>query len=62
MTTCPDTSAAEEAAVTIYQAIGGRAAVAAAVHDLFGRLLADPELGRFFPGGSGLARALGSSS
>ncbi len=54
MTTYPDTCAPAEAeAISIYQAIGGRAAVAAAVEGLFGRLLADPELGRFFPGGVG---------
>ena len=54
MTTYPDTCAPAEAeAISIYQAIGGRVAVAAAVEGLFGRLLADPELGRFFPGGVG---------
>ncbi len=54
MTTYTDTCAPAEAeAISIYQAIGGRAAVAAAVDGLFGRLLADPELGRFFPGGVG---------
>ena len=54
MTTYTDTCvAAEAAAVSIYEAIGGRAAVAAAVEGLFVRLLADPELGRFFPGGVG---------
>lgn len=52
MSTCSDLTAAE-AAVSIYEAIGGRPAVAAAVDGLFGRLLADPELGRFFPGGVG---------
>jgi len=52
MTTYSDTVApAEAAAVNVYQAIGGRAAVAAAVEGLYGRLLADPVLGRFFPGG-----------
>jgi hemoglobin len=54
VTTYPDTCAPAEAeAISIYQAIGGRAAVAAAVEGLYGRLLADPELGRFFPGGVG---------
>jgi hemoglobin len=54
VTTYPDTCALAEAeAISIYQAIGGRAAVAAAVEGLYGRLLADPELGRFFPGGVG---------
>ena len=52
MTAYSDTVApAEAAAVNVYQAIGGRAAVAAAVEGLYGRLLADPVLGRFFPGG-----------
>ena len=52
MTISPDTVApAEAAAVNVYQAIGGRAAVAAAVEGLYGRLLADPVLSRFFPGG-----------
>ncbi len=54
MSTCSGTSAPAEAeAISIYQAIGGRAAVVAAVEGLYGRLLADPELGRFFPGGVG---------
>jgi hemoglobin len=49
-----DTAApAEAAAVSIYQAIGGRAAVAAAVEGFFERLLADPVLSGFFPGGVG---------
>jgi len=52
MTVCTDTAApAEATAVNIYQAIGGRAAVTAAVDGLYGRLIADPVLGRFFPGG-----------
>jgi len=52
MTTYSDTVApAEAAAVNVYQAIGGRAAVAAAVEGLYGRLLADPVLSRFFRGG-----------
>ena len=52
MTAYSDTVApAEAAAVNVYQAIGGRAAVAAAVEGLYGRLLADPVLSRFFPRG-----------
>jgi hemoglobin len=52
VTICTDTAApAEAAAVNIYQAIGGRAAVAAAVEGLYGRIIADPVLGRFFPRG-----------
>jgi hemoglobin len=53
-TTLSETStAAETEAVTVYEAIGGRAAVGAAVDGLYGRLLADPVLGPFFPGGVG---------
>jgi hemoglobin len=52
MTVCTDTAApAEATAVSIYQAIGGRAAVTAAVEGLYGRIIADPVLGRFFPRG-----------
>ena len=52
MTVCTDTAApAEATAVSIYRAIGGRAAVTAAVDGLYGRLIADPVLGRFFPRG-----------
>jgi len=45
------TTAIEE--ISVYQAIGGRTALAAAVDDFYGRLLADPVLGPFFPGGAG---------
>ena len=38
---------------SLYEAIGGHAALVAAVDGLFGRLLADPELAAFFPGGVG---------
>ena len=52
MTISLDTAApAEATTVNVYQAIGGRAAVSAAVEGLYGRLLADPVLSRFFPGG-----------
>ena len=52
MTISADTVApAEATAVNVYQAIGGRPAVTAAVEGLSGRLLADPSLSRFFPGG-----------
>ena len=52
--TASATSASTEAqAETIYQAIGGRAALTAAVDGLYGRLLADPELGPLFPAGVG---------
>lgn len=36
--------------VTLYDAIGGRGALKAAVDRFFERLLADPELAPFFPG------------
>lgn len=52
-TTSTEAPAADTAVTTIYEAIGGRAAVRAAVDGLFGRLLADPELSRFFPAGVG---------
>src|SRR5215831_501824 len=54
MTIYADTVApAEAATVNVYQAIGGRAAVAAAVEGLYERLLADPVLSEYFPGGVG---------
>jgi hemoglobin len=40
-----------ERKLTVYEAIGGRAALTAAVDGLYGRLLADPELAGFFPAG-----------
>ena len=39
--------------ISVYEAIGGRTALTAAVDDFYGRLLADPVLGPFFPGGAG---------
>jgi hemoglobin len=52
VTVCTDTAPpAEATAVSIYQAIGGRAAVTATVDGLYGRIIADPVLGRFFPRG-----------
>jgi hemoglobin len=39
--------------MSLYEAVGGHAALVAAVDGLFGRLLADPELAPFFPGGVG---------
>jgi hemoglobin len=54
MTICTAAAApADATAVNVYQAIGGRAAVVAAVEGLYGRILADPVLSRFFPGGVG---------
>jgi hemoglobin len=44
---------AEAEAISIYEAIGGRAALTAAVDRFYGRLVADPVLGPFFPGGVG---------
>src|SRR6516165_1120155 len=51
MTVTTDLSAIEE--ISVYQAIGGRTALAAAVDDFYGRLLADPVLSPFFPHGAG---------
>jgi len=52
MTISPDTLAPAEAIpANVYQAIGGRAAVSAAVDGFYQRLLADPVLSGFFPGG-----------
>ena len=54
MTMTTDTSAPARAEPTsVYEAIGGRAALVAAVDDFYGRLLADPVLGPLFPGGVG---------
>jgi len=52
ITTYPDSSAPAQA-ISVYEAIGGRAALVAAVDNFYGRLLADPILGPFFPGGVG---------
>ena len=46
-----DTPAFAEEEISLYEAIGGRPAVVAAVDVFFRRLLADPELGRYFPEG-----------
>ena len=51
MTVTTDISAVEE--ISVYQAIGGRTALAAAVDDFYARLLADPVLGPLFPDGAG---------
>jgi hemoglobin len=51
ITTCPDAPAADAEAISIYDAIGGRPALVAAVDNFYGRLLADPVLGAFFPDG-----------
>jgi len=53
ITTNPGSCAPAEEAITVYEAIGGRAAVVAAVEGLCGRLLADPVLSPFFPAGFG---------
>ncbi len=39
--------------ISVYEAIGGRGALAAAVDIFFGRLLADPVLAPYFPHGAG---------
>jgi hypothetical protein len=55
-----DTPAPDEAeAISVYEAIGGRAALVAAVDGFFHWLLADPRLRPFFPDGSGRARGGG---
>ena len=46
-------ASADGEGVNLYEAIGGRPALVAAVDGLYGRLLADPELAPFFPGGVG---------
>ena len=54
MTTCAGPAVPAEAeAISVYEAIGGRAALTAAVDDFYGRLLADPVLGPLFPMGAG---------
>ncbi len=49
----PDSSAAAEP-LSIYDAIGGEAAIAACVEVFYTKMLADPELSLFFPGGVGI--------
>jgi len=50
MTSWPvGTGLAETEPISAYQAIGGRAALTAAVDSFYGRLLADPVLGPLFP-------------
>ena len=54
MTTCPGTSIpAETEETSLYDAIGGRASLVAAVDVFYRRVLADPELSPFFPDGVG---------
>jgi hemoglobin len=43
----------EEEPASLYEAIGGRPALTAAVDVFYGRLIANPVLGPFFPGGVG---------
>jgi hemoglobin len=47
----PEAAASEPQAPSIYEAIGGRPSVKAAVDGLYMRLFADPELSRYFPAG-----------
>ena len=47
------TTTAEAEEISVYEAIGGRAALTAAVDDFYGRLLADRLLGPLFPNGAG---------
>jgi globin len=54
LATCPPLSVPAEAeTINLYEAIGGHAAVVAAVDVFYRRVLADPELAPFFPGGVG---------
>jgi hemoglobin len=53
MTVSPATPAPVEPEISIYEAIGGRPALSAAVDIFYGRLLADPTLGPLFPAGAG---------
>src|SRR5215469_191536 len=54
MTTCLSTAAPSEAEpISLYDAIGGRASLIAAVDVFYRRVLDDPELSPFFPGGVG---------
>ncbi len=54
MTTCAGLcSPAGAEAISVCEAIGGRAALTAAVDRFYRRLLADPALAPFFPGGVG---------
>ena len=46
-------ASADGEGVNLYEAIGGRPALVAAVDGLYGRLLADPELAPLFPRGAG---------
>jgi hemoglobin len=53
MTACLDTTAVEESPISLYDAIGGHAALSAAVDSFYDRLLEDPVLGPLFPRGAG---------
>ena len=54
MTTCPSTATpAEPEETSLYDAIGGRASLVVAVDVFYRRVLADPDLSQFFPGGVG---------
>ena len=54
ITTDADPAAPAQAEETsVYEAVGGRAALTAAVDDFYGRLLTDPVLGPLFPRGAG---------
>jgi hemoglobin len=53
MTTAANAPATGVQEISIYEAIGGRGALTAAVDNFYGRLLADPEIVPFFPNGVG---------
>jgi len=46
-------ASADGEGVNLYEAVGGRPALVAAVDGLYGRLLGDPELAPLFPRGAG---------
>src|SRR5262249_49210423 len=54
MVTCPATIAPGPETLSVYEAIGGRAAVVAAVANFYRRRADGPGPGRFFPGGVGV--------
>jgi hemoglobin len=49
----PESSVTVAEPISIYDAIGGQASIAAAVDIFYSKMLADPEVSSFFPGGVG---------
>jgi len=50
LTACATVPAESPAQKTLYQRLGGYDAIAAVVDDFLGRMISDPQLGRFFAG------------